>query len=135
MEIENENKLCCSEQEHECGCENHQSSEKELSKDEDSAGCGCGCGCGCGDGPGDQYLTIKLEDESELECKILGIFGCGGHTYIAVFHPIEETVLIFRYIFNEDRTISVEDIEDDEEYEAVSKLFVAMHENQYEIIE
>jgi len=69
-----------------------------------------------------------------LKCQILGIFGGGGHTYIAVLHPIEETVLLFRYNFRQDRTVSIADIEDDEEYEAVSRLFVAMHDSQYEII-
>ena len=134
MDIGKENKPCCSENEQVCECDAHQNSD-QCNENQDSGGCSCGCGCGCGDGPGNQYVTLVLEDESELECQVLGIFGCDNHTYIALLHPIEETVLLFRYIFNPDRTIGLEDIVDDEEYEMVSKLFVAMHETQYEIVE
>jgi len=132
MNIEKENKLCCSGNENECVCHDHNSIENDSGGDQINEGCGCGCGCGCGDGPGDKYLTIILEDDSKLECKIIGMFGCDGNTYIAILNPIEETVLLFLYNFNQDRTIG---IEEDEEYEMVSKLFVAKHESQYEIDE
>ena len=56
-------------------------------------------------------------------------------TYIAVLHPVEGTVILFRYNFNPDRTIGIEDIVDDGEYEMVSRLFVAMHGLQHEIVE
>lgn len=129
MNIENDKELNLSKNEHECGCDEYDSCKG--SKD---YGCGCGCGCSCGDGPGAQYLTV-IKDGSELKCQIVGIFGCGGHTYIAALCPVDETVLLFRYNFNPDRTIDIEDIMDDDEYEMVSKLFVAMHESQYEIVE
>lgn len=135
MDIDNEKNSICSLNEHECRCDDKNSTEKDCSEDQSNEGCGCGCGCGCGDGPGNQYITIVLEDDSELECQVLGIFGCDSHTYIALLNPIEDTVLLFRYILNPDRTIGIEDIVDDEEYDMVSKLFVAMHESQYEIVE
>ena len=129
MDIETDKAQNFSTDEHECGCDGHDNCQ-----DSHDDGCGCGCGCGCGDGPGTQYLTV-IENDSELKCQILGIFGCDGHTYIAVLHPIEETVILFRYNFNPDRTIGIEDIVDDNEYEMVSRLFVAMHGSQYEIVE
>ena len=135
MDIDNEKNSSCSLNEHECGCDEKKCNEKDCCEDKSNEGCGCGCGCGCGDGPGNKYITIVLEDNSELECQVLGIFGCNGNTYISLLNPTDDTVLLFRYVFNHDRTISVEDIVDDEEYEMVSKLFVAMHESQYEIVE
>ena len=75
MDIDNEKNSSCSLNEHECGCDEKKCNEKDCCEDKSNEGCGCGCGCGCGDGPGNKYITIVLEDNSELECQVLGIFG------------------------------------------------------------
>lgn len=124
MDMDNEKTSCFSEKEHECkGDEQHSNAD----------GCGCGCGCGCGDSSGDvskdvqvnQYVTLIQPDSSELECQVLGIFQNCSFNYVALLHPIEETVLIFRFFLNPDRSMDLVEIENDEEYEAMSELFVS----------
>jgi hypothetical protein len=114
---------CCSGHEHdECGCGGHDHGE-----------CGCGghdhgeCGCGCGHEHETQYLTLLLEDGSELKCQVLGLFENNGNTYISLLHPTEETVFLFRCYTRENNTIDIEEIEDNLEYEEVSKLFLSFY--------
>ena len=62
------------------------------------------CGCGCGhDHDHDmeeqelETMTLTLEDDTELQCAILGIFdveGIEGKEYIALLPEEDETVLI-----------------------------------------
>lgn len=78
----------------------------------------------------DMRVTLTLEDDSETECSILMIFELEDQDYIALL-PLDEDgepneegeVFIFRYFEDEDGTPGLENIEDDEEYEAVSDRF------------
>ena len=137
MDLNNENYSNSSEKEHSCGCGCSDHHENDCcgghDHDHDDCGCGghdhddCGCGCGCGHDHENQYLTLLLEDDSELKCQVLGIFESSGNSYIALLHPTEETVFLFRCYTKEDQTIDIEEIEDNEEYEAVSKLFLSLY--------
>ena len=76
-------------------------------------------------------VTLTLEDDSELECAILGIFPAGDKKYIALL-PLDEDgevaddedVLLYRFIdHGEDEDPEIENIDDDEEYELAADAF------------
>ncbi len=78
----------------------------------------------------DICVTLDMEDGSKVECEILTIFDVNGQDYIALL-PLDEngdeneegTVYIYRYFEDEDGNPSLENIQDDDEYEAVEERF------------
>jgi uncharacterized protein YrzB (UPF0473 family) len=66
-------------------------------------------------------VTLTLDDGSDLECPIVDIFEITGQEYIALLHPKDEVVLLYRFFDHEDGTIEVTDIVSDEEFDKVSK--------------
>ena len=71
-------------------------------------------------------VTIKLEDNTEIECVVLSIFEAGERNYIAVL-PEEENeeesqVYLYRYE-EEDGSPILSNIETDEEYEIAADTF------------
>ena len=82
------------------------------------------------DGESDMQVTLSLDDGSEVECAILTIFELEEQNYIALL-PLDEDgneneegeVFIYRYFEDEEGNPSLENIEDDEEYEAVADRF------------
>lgn len=78
----------------------------------------------------DILVTLDLDDGSQVECEILTIFTVNEQDYIALLplddagEPNEEgEVYIYRYSEDEDGSPSLDNIQDDEEYEAVSDRF------------
>ncbi|MFR4352099.1 MAG: DUF1292 domain-containing protein [Roseburia sp.] len=78
----------------------------------------------------DIIVTLDLDDGTEVECEILTIFTVNEQDYIALLplegedEPSEESeVYIYRYSEDEEGNPSLENIADDEEYEAVSDRF------------
>lgn len=75
-------------------------------------------------------VTLTLDDDSEVECRILTIFDMEDRDYIALL-PLDEDgedneegeVFIYRYSEDENGDPSLENIEDEEEYEAVADRF------------
>lgn len=83
------------------------------------------CGSDCGGGA---TITLTLDNDETLECSILTIFEAAGNNYIALL-PLDENgenedgeVFIYRYT-EENGMPSLENIEDDAEYEAASDGF------------
>ena len=82
------------------------------------------------DDESDMQVTLSLDDGSEVECAILTIFELEEQNYIALL-PLdgdgneneEGEVFIYRYFEDEEGNPSLENIEDDEEYEAVADRF------------
>lgn len=82
------------------------------------------------DDESDMQVTLSLDDGSEVECAILTIFELEEQNYIALL-PLDEDgneneegeVFIYRYFEDEEGNPSLENIEDDEEYEAVADRF------------
>ena len=78
----------------------------------------------------DIVVTLDLDDGSQVECEILTIFTVGERDYIAL-PPLDENgeeneegeVFIYRYSEDSEGNPSLDNIEDDEEYEAVSDRF------------
>ena len=77
----------------------------------------------------DMFVTLDLDDGSQVEGEILTIFEVDKQDYIALLPLSDEEsedgdeVYIYRYNEDEDGNPSLENIEDDEEYEAVADRF------------
>lgn len=71
-------------------------------------------------------VTLTLDDDTEIECGIVAIFPCGDKDYIALL-PLDdedtEEVFLYRYNKDENGEPSLENIEDDDEFERVSDAF------------
>ncbi|MBE5914170.1 MAG: DUF1292 domain-containing protein [Pseudobutyrivibrio ruminis] len=78
----------------------------------------------------DVVVTLSLDDGSEVTCEILTIFDIGEQDYIVLL-PLDENgeenaegqVYIYRYFEDETGAPSLDNIESDEEYDAVAKKF------------
>ena len=73
-------------------------------------------------------VTLTLDDDSELECEVVTVLTAGGRDYIALLPtegPAAEqgTVYLYRYIEVNGEKPTLENIEDDEEYELASDAF------------
>ena len=73
-------------------------------------------------------MTLTLDNDEVLECAILTIYEAGGNQYIALL-PLDENgenqdgeVYIYRYR-EENGNPSLENIEDDDEYEIAADAF------------
>ena len=72
-------------------------------------------------------VTLTLDDDTELECGVLTIYEVDGKEYIALL-PMDEAenedgeVFIYRYA-EVDGEPTLENIEDDDEYEAAADGF------------
>lgn len=71
-----------------------------------------------------EYLTLDYEDGTSERCEVLGIFACGEREYVALVpESDDESVYLYAYDEHEDGTFSLLDIEDDEEFAAVSAVY------------
>lgn len=78
----------------------------------------------------DVVVTLNLDDGSEVTCEILTIFDLNDLDYIVLL-PLDENgneneegeVYIYRYFEDETGAPSLDNIESDEEYAAVSAKF------------
>ena len=85
----------------------------------------------------DMFVTLDLDDGSSVECQILTIFEAEGRDYIALL-PLDENgdenedgeVFIYRYSEDEEGNPSLENIEDDDEYEVVADRFDEIQDEQ-----
>ena len=84
------------------------------------------CNCGCNDV---DTVTLTLDNDEELECAILTYLDVDEKEYIALL-PIDEDgknddgdVFIYRYVETEEGEPTLENIEDDDEYEAAADAF------------
>ena len=82
------------------------------------------------DDDADICVTLDLDDGTQVECEILTIFDVGEQDYIALL-PLDEKgepneegeVFIYRYSEDSEGNPNLENIQDDDEYEAVSDRF------------
>ena len=85
------------------------------------------CNCGCNEE--EVTVTLTLDNDEEIECAVLTIYSVDDKEYIALL-PLDENgdneegdVFIYRYIETEDGEPTLENIEDDDEYEAAADAF------------
>ena len=86
------------------------------------------------------FVTITLEDDSEIECEVLTIFEVEEQDYIALLPDNGEEdgeIFIYRYFEYEDGEPGLDNIETQEEFDMVSEVFDSIVEDgEYdEIIE
>ena len=93
------------------------------------------CNCGCNE---EVTVTLTLDNDEELECAVLTIYEVDGKEYIALLPLNEEgteedgDVYLYRYS-EEDGEPSLENIEDDDEYEIAADAFDEwMDEQEFE---
>ncbi len=81
-----------------------------------------------------QALWIPLEtvDGREVQCLVLAVFWVDDVQYIALSPEGEENALLFRFAILSEQDINIEDITDEDEFEAVSSAFYKLmdEENQ-----
>lgn len=83
----------------------------------------CDCGCIEHENPEEMdIIYLTLEDGTELECKVLGIFEVEDYEYIALVPLDDDQVFLYGYEEDEEGPQLV-NIEDDEEFEIVSEAF------------
>lgn len=70
-------------------------------------------------------ITITLEDDTEIVCDVITLFPCQGKQYIALLpQDAGENAEVYLYEFIEEgEEIQLNNIESDEEFEAVSDAF------------
>ncbi|WIV13930.1 DUF1292 domain-containing protein [Proteiniborus sp. MB09-C3] len=69
-----------------------------------------------------EIMTLTLDDGTDMECQVLGVFGVEDEEYIALLPLDDENVLLYKYGETEEG-IELENIEDDSEYELVVEAF------------
>lgn len=74
--------------------------------------------------PQEMFVTLDLDDGSQLECQILTIFDVDNQNYIALV-PVDndEEVIFYRYFEDEEGNPALENIDSDDEFDAVSDRF------------
>ena len=94
----------------------------------DCASCGLDCGSNSST-ESHNTITLTLDDDSELVCAVLTIFPAGEHKYIALL-PLDENgenqdgeVFLYRFFQEEGQQPTLENIEDDDEYEIAADAF------------
>lgn len=103
----------------------------------------CGCGhdaCNCGDE--NLTVTLTLDNDEVLECAVLTIFPAGDKQYIALL-PLDEAddteegdVFIYRFEEDENGEPTLDNIEDDDEYELAADAFDEwLDEQEFEELE
>ena len=77
----------------------------------------------------DATITLTLDNDEELECAVLTIFPAGDHKYIALL-PLDENgdnsdgeVYLYRFSQEKGKQPLLENIIDDDEYEAAADAF------------
>ncbi|WMM26469.1 DUF1292 domain-containing protein [Tissierella sp. MB52-C2] len=113
--------------------------------DEHCGGCGCGCDCDDHDHEVDGFdfedmdendiIYLTLDDDTELECNVLGIFEVEDVEYIALLPMGDDEVLLYRYVELEDNEFDLLPIENEEEFGTVSEAFEALFIDDEDFVE
>ena len=84
------------------------------------------CDCGCNE---EVTVTLTLDNDEVIECAVLTIYSVDDKEYIALL-PLDEEgdneegdVYIYRYVETEDGEPTLENIEEDDEYEDAADAF------------
>lgn len=109
--------------------ENKTNHECECGDDKTDHECGCGDDCGCNEEM--EIMHLSLDDGTDIDCYVLGVFDVNDKEYIALVPEDSEDVLLYRYSETEEG-VELDNIEDDAEYEEVGKVFDEIFEEEFE---
>lgn len=73
----------------------------------------------------EMFVTLTLEDDSEVECEVITIFEVEEQDYIVLL-PVDDEegeVYIYKYFEDEEGNPGLDNIESEEEFEMVSAAF------------
>jgi uncharacterized protein YrzB (UPF0473 family) len=77
-----------------------------------------------------EIITLTLEDDTELECAVMGIFEVEDKEYIALLPLTEDEndeVLLYQYVEDEENDeFELLLIEDEEEFDSVAEAFYTL---------
>ena len=83
-----------------------------------------------------ETITLEFDDNTEIECDVIGVFDMDEQEYIALVPTSErdaEEAEVYFYRYNEDgEEFTLEDIETDEEFEKVAIAFGEAIESEEE---
>ena len=74
-----------------------------------------------------EFITLEFDDDTAVDCEVLGTFDCNGKEYIALA-PDDDTndVYIYGYKAISDDEFELVDIEDEAEFDAAAAEFDAI---------
>ncbi len=74
-----------------------------------------------------EIITLEFDDDSKVDCEIMGTFPVGDQDYIALA-PLDGTDDVYLYHYQEydDASFELTDIEDDDLFQKVVKEFEAI---------
>ena len=81
----------------------------------------------------DDIITLTLDDGKAIECAVLAVFPVNDNNYIALLPQDaddEGEVYLYRFIQHDDDEIELINIEDDDEFDAVSDAFDEMLDDE-----
>ncbi len=78
-------------------------------------------------------LTLTLEDGKELNCEVLATLEHNDKEYIAVLPENEDEFWIYEYSENEDGTLNINNIDDDDIFDEVGKAFEEMFDAEEDV--
>ncbi len=103
-----------------------------MSKEQKSCSCGehtehhnCTEDCGCGGHHGDEtvdVLLLTMEDGSEIECYVLGVFDVEDKDYMVLMQKDDDELLVYQYIQNDDG-LELLTVDDEEILEKIAQAF------------
>ncbi|MDO5336535.1 MAG: DUF1292 domain-containing protein [Eubacteriales bacterium] len=89
----------------------------------------CGCDCQSAGGGLPNTITLTMDDDTEVVCAILTVYSVEANEYIAVL-PLDENgepqggeVYLYKFTRTPAGDPMLDNIEDDEEYEAAAERF------------
>jgi len=91
----------------------------------------CDENCECGDEPL-PTVTLTLEDDTLLECNILGTFDVDDNDYIALVPIDGDEALIYKFSQDDEGEVILSLIESDEEFQKASSAFYEFFEDDFE---
>lgn len=76
-----------------------------------------------------EYITLEFDDDTAVDCEVLGTFDANGKEYIALA-PEDGTDDVYIYGFKSinDEEFELEEIEDEKEFDAAAAEFDAIME-------
>nr|WP_308592567.1 DUF1292 domain-containing protein [uncultured Criibacterium sp.] len=79
----------------------------------------------------EQTIDLVLDDGTTMTCDVIGLFEVDDTEYIALAEPESDNVLIYIYEEVGDE-VSLKNIEDEEEYQAISEEFMELFSDMFE---
>ncbi|EJU22895.1 PF06949 family protein [Peptoanaerobacter stomatis] len=79
----------------------------------------------------DQTIDLVLDDGTSMTCDVIGLFEVDDVEYIALAEPESDNILIYIYEEIGDE-ISLKNIENEDEYQAISEEFMELFSDLFE---